>query len=41
MDKETKGEFPNKATQFTSTNQPAKRGRNKGSRNVSTVLKEL
>ena len=36
-----KGEFPSKENQFSSTNQPAKRGRNKGSRNVSTVLKEL
>tara|TARA_R100000231_G_scaffold85439_1_gene64893 strand:+ start:1025 stop:1366 length:342 start_codon:yes stop_codon:yes gene_type:complete len=34
-------EFPNKATQFSSTNQPDKRGRPKGSRNVATVLKEL
>ena len=36
-----KGEFPSKQHQFSSTNQPAKRGRNKGSRNVSTVLKDL
>ena len=33
--------FPNKATQFSSTNQPAKNGRPKGRRNVATVLKEL
>ena len=33
--------FPNKSTQFSSTNQPDKRGRPKGSRNVATVLKEL
>tara|TARA_Y100001973_G_C5207250_1_gene342511 strand:- start:7410 stop:7781 length:372 start_codon:yes stop_codon:yes gene_type:complete len=33
--------FPNKATQFSSTNQPEKRGRPKGVRNVATVLKEL
>ena len=33
--------FPNKATQFSSENQPEKRGRPKGSRNVATVLKEL
>ena len=33
--------FPNKATQFTSENQPEKRGRPKGRRNVATVLKEL
>ena len=33
--------FPNKATRFTSENQPEKRGRPKGSRNVATVLKEL
>ncbi len=35
------GEFPNKATQFSKTNQPEGRGRPKGSRNVATVLKEL
>ena len=35
------GEFPNKATQFSSENQPEKQGRTKGSRNVATVLKEL
>ena len=34
-------EFPNKATQFSTENQPEKRGRPKGSRNVATVLKEL
>ena len=33
--------FPNKATQFSSDNQPEKRGRPKGRRNVATVLKEL
>ena len=33
--------FPNKATQFTTENQPEKRGRPKGVRNVATVLKEL
>jgi hypothetical protein len=33
--------FPNKSTQFSSTNQPEKRGRPKGVRNVATVLKEL
>ena len=33
--------FPNKSTQFSSTNQPEKRGRPKGRRNVATVLKEL
>ena len=33
--------FPNKATRFSSTNQPAKNGRPKGRRNVATVLKEL
>jgi hypothetical protein len=33
--------FPNKATQFSSTNQPKKNGRPKGRRNVATVLKEL
>ena len=33
--------FPNKATQFSSENQPEKRGRPKGRRNVATVLKEL
>jgi hypothetical protein len=33
--------FPNKATRFSSTNQPEKRGRPKGRRNVATVLKEL
>ena len=33
--------FPNKETQFTSENQPEKRGRPKGRRNVATVLKEL
>jgi hypothetical protein len=36
-----KGEFPSKENQFSSTNQPIKRGRNKGSRNVSSVLKDL
>ena len=35
------GEFPNKKTQFSKTNQPEGRGRPKGSRNVATVLKEL
>ena len=33
--------FPNKATQFSKDNQPEKRGRPKGRRNVATVLKEL
>jgi hypothetical protein len=33
--------FPNKSTQFSSTNQPEKNGRPKGRRNVATVLKEL
>ena len=33
--------FPNKSTQFSSENQPEKRGRPKGRRNVATVLKEL
>ena len=33
--------FPNKSTQFSSENQPEKRGRPKGVRNVATVLKEL
>ena len=34
-------EFPNKATQFSKDNQPTKRGRPKGRKNVATVLKEL
>jgi hypothetical protein len=38
---ETMNKFPNKATQFSSTNQPKKNGRPKGRRNVATVLKEL
>ena len=33
--------FPNEATRFSSENQPEKRGRPKGRRNVATVLKEL
>jgi hypothetical protein len=33
--------FPNKSTQFSTENQPAKQGRPKGRRNVGTVLKEL
>ena len=33
--------FPNEATRFSSDNQPEKRGRPKGRRNVATVLKEL
>lgn len=37
----TVNEFPNKETQFTSENQPKNRGRKKGSRNVSTMLREL
>lgn len=35
------GEFPNKATQFSSTNQPENRGRPKGLKNVRTMLMEL
>ena len=34
-------EFPNKATQFSKDNQPEKRGRPKGRKNVATVLKDL
>jgi len=33
--------FPNEATRFSKDNQPEKRGRPKGRRNVATVLKEL
>tara|TARA_R100000655_G_scaffold102925_1_gene149023 strand:+ start:1987 stop:2319 length:333 start_codon:yes stop_codon:yes gene_type:complete len=36
-----KKNFPNKATQFSSENQPENRGRPKGRRNVATVLREL
>jgi hypothetical protein len=35
------GDFPNKATQFTSENQPEGRGRPKGSLSVKTTLKQL
>ena len=34
-------EFPSKENQFSKENQPEKRGRPKGVRNVATVLKEL
>jgi hypothetical protein len=35
------GEFPNKATQFSSTNQPANQGRKKGVENSRTRLLRL
>lgn len=35
------GEFPNKPTQFSSENQPAGRGRPKGSKNLATIVQEL
>lgn len=34
------GEFPNKATQFTTENQPKNGGRPKGSRSMKTILRE-
>ena len=35
------GEFPNKATQFSSENQPENNGRPKGSKSLSTIIREL
>lgn len=34
------GEFPNKATQFSSENQPENRGRKEGSKNRATIAKK-
>lgn len=36
-----KGQFPNPATQFSSTNQPEGRGRPKGRRSLSTIIREI
>lgn len=34
-------EFPNKATQFSSENQPDGRGRPKGSKSLATIIRQL
>ena len=35
------GEFPNKKTQFSKTNQPKKKGRPKGSLNMSKLIRQM
>lgn len=35
------GEFPNKSTQFSSTNQPESNGRPKGSKNFKSILNKV